>query len=123
MAEGRQKQKIPHRFILLASTAALGAAVFLAGPGGYVPMSLPASIASAHAADSTTAGPASFADLVAKVKPAVISVQVKVDASAKMTGMTGSEDEDEDNGGMPFAPGSPMERHFQQFGFQNGVRP
>jgi serine protease Do len=123
MAEGRQKQKIlsPHRLVLLTSTAALGAAILLAGPGRYVPMSLPASVASAHAADSTTTGPASFADLVAKVKPAVISVQVKVDESAKMTGMSGNED----NGAVPFAPGSPMERRFQQFGFQNSpsVRP
>jgi serine protease Do len=123
MAEGRKKQKIlsPHRLVLLASTAALGAAVLLAGPSRYVSTSLPASVASAHAADSTTAGPASFADLVAKVKPAVISVQVKVDESAKMTGMSGNED----NGAMPFAPGSPMQRRFPQFEFQNspGVRP
>ncbi len=117
MAQGRQPRKIlsPHRLVLLASTAVLGATVLLAGPGGYAPISLPTSVASARAADATVAGPPSFADLVAKVKPAVISVQVKVDESAKMTGMS----QNEDNGATPFAPGSPMEKYFQQFGFQN----
>lgn len=100
-----------HRLVLLASAAILGATMLFAGPGGYAPISVPSSIASAYAADSTVTHPASFADLVAKVKPAVISVRVKIDESAKMTGL---DQNDEEN--TPFTPGSPMQKFFQQFG-------
>jgi serine protease Do len=96
--------------------------MLVAGPGGYVPMSLPAWASSAHAAETGIPHPAGFADLVAKVKPAVISVRVKVDESAKMMSMNpGDEngDQNDDNNIIPFAPGSPMEKFFQQFGFQN----
>ncbi len=103
------------RLTLLASAAGLGMAVLLAGLGGYLPMNLPAWSFSAHAADTAIPRPAGFADLVAKVKPAVISVRVKIDESAKMMSMSPNDDE----GNMPFAPGSPMEKFFQQFGFQN----
>jgi serine protease Do len=62
------------RSLLLAGVAGLGVAVVIAGPslpqGG-----LPALTTPAHA--QTTARPAGFADLVEKVKPAVISVRVK----------------------------------------------
>jgi serine protease Do len=106
----------PRRLTLLASVAGLGVAMLVAGPGGYLPMTLPAWSSSAHAADATLPHPASFADLVAKVKPAVISVRVKIDESAKLASMDGPGDQD----AIPFAPGSPMEKFFQQFGFQNG---
>ena len=53
--------------------------MLVAGPGGYLPMSFPAWTSSAHAADTAIPHPAGFADLVAKVKPAVISVRVKID--------------------------------------------
>lgn len=53
----------------------------------------------------------SFADLVAKVKPAVISVRVKVDQSPEMMSM-----KEGDRGVIPFVPGSPMEKFFRQFG-------
>ena len=66
---------------LLASVAGLGVAVMVAGPGGYLPTRLPAWTSSAHASESMQ-HPTSFADLVAKVKPAVISVRVKIDESA-----------------------------------------
>ena len=103
------------RVTLLASVAGLGIAVLVAGPGGYVPVSLPAWASSATAADATSQHPASFADLVAKVKPAVISVRVKInDETAKPASMSGNEEEE-----IPIAPGSPMEKFFQQFGFQN----
>ena len=69
----------PRRLALLASAAGLSMAVLVAGPGGYLPLNLPAWTASAHAAETAQA-PAGFADLVAKVKPAVISVRVKIDA-------------------------------------------
>jgi serine protease Do len=89
MAESKKHRQFPpNRLILLASTAILGVTVLLAGPGGYSRFNLPASVPSAHAAESTFTHPASFADLVAKVKPAVISVRVKIDETAKMTGMS-----------------------------------
>jgi serine protease Do len=113
----QRKALTGRRLILLGSAAGLGVALLVAGPNGYLPMSLPAwtSSASAQAADTTMQHPASFADLVAKVKPAVISVRVKIDESANLTSM------DQNGGGdvIPFAPGSPMEKFFQQFGFQN----
>ena len=103
------------RLTLLASVAGLGIAMLAAGPGGYVPTRLPAWTSSATAADATSQYPASFADLVAKVKPAVISVRVKInDETAKPASMRGNEEER-----IPIAPGSPMEKFFQQFGSQN----
>jgi serine protease Do len=110
-SEKQRKIVPPHRPILLASTAILGATILFAGPGGYGPINIPSSVSSARAADSTVTHPASFADLVAKVKPAVISVRVKIDESAKVTGLDQNDQEK-----MPFAPGSPMQKFFQQFG-------
>jgi serine protease Do len=101
----------PRRLTLLASVAGLGIAVLLASPGGYLTASLPAHASSAHTVESPIPHPASFANLVAKVKPAVISVRVKI-YEPKMMGF----DERSDQGVIPFAPGSPMEKFFRQFG-------
>src|SRR5689334_8207504 len=98
--EKRNKTLPRHRLILLASAGVLGATMLFAGPGGYLPISMPSS--SARAAVSTVIQPASFADLVAKVKPAVVSVRVKIDESAKMTGLHQNDQEN-----IPFTPGSP----------------
>jgi serine protease Do len=98
------------RVTLLASVAALGAAVLLAGPGGYGAHNF--SSAPASAAETTAQHPAGFADLVAKVKPAVISVRVKIDAAAEPSLMQQNSDEN----AIPFEPGSPMYKFFQQFG-------
>ena len=54
-------------------------------------------------------GPAGFADLIAKVKPAVISVRVKVDESA-------TDDDGPNTSGQemqPFMQGSPFEQFFR----------
>jgi serine protease Do len=111
----RRRVLTARRLTLFASAAGLGVAMLVAGPGGYVQMHLPAWTPSAHAADATLPHPAGFADLVAKVKPAVISVRVRIDDSRQLTSMTkGGGDET-----IPFAPGSPMEKFFQQFGFPN----
>ena len=109
-----------HRLILLASAGILGAAVLFAGPGRYAPIAVPSSVSLARAADGMATSPASFADLVAKVKPAVISVRVKIDASAKMTGL----DQNEDEENTPLPPNSPMQKFFQQFGqnLPNGMQ-
>ena len=101
----------PRRFTLLASAAGLGFVVLMAGPGGYLTSSLPAWASPNQVAQTSVAGPMSFADLVAKVKPAVISVRVKVDQSPEMMSM-----KEGDRGVIPFVPGSPMEKFFRQFG-------
>ena len=110
----------PRRLTLLASVAGLGVAILVAGPGGYLPMSPTAWPSAARAADAATQHPPSFADLVAKVKPAVISVRVKVQELVNMTGMNDNDNEQMD----PFVPGSPMEKFFQQFGknLPNGMQ-
>jgi serine protease Do len=90
------------RIVLLATISCLAAGTVLAGSG--VQVRLPA-FSAAQAAESTQRM-AGFADLVDKVKPAVISVRVKVD-DAKMMSFDGS---------LPFPPNSPMERFFRRFG-------
>jgi serine protease Do len=108
----------PRRLTLLASAAVLGVAVIAAGPGHFNPMDLlgftqPAQAAAIDAAHAQA--PTGFADLVAKVKPAVISVRVKIEQA-----MSGSPMSDEN----PFPKDTPMWKFFQQFGFrgfQNGM--
>ena len=108
------------RVTLLATVAALGGAMLLASPGGYRPSSLAwTSAASAAATDSATQHPAGFADLVAKVKPAVISVRVKIDAAGDPQLMKEMQ-QNSDQEPIPFEPGSPMYKFFQQFGQQFG---
>jgi serine protease Do len=88
----------------------VGAALVLGGPLEYGRFA-----GQAHAATTQAQqGPAGFADLIAKVKPAVISVRVKVDQSADDdTPKTSGEDL------QPFMQGSPFEKFFRQFG-ENG---
>jgi len=112
-----RKSLTARRLVLLASVAGLGAAVLLAGPGGYH-AAAPAWISPASAADSTLQHPAGFADIVAKVKPAVISVRVKISAAETSLLQQNSDRDDQD--AVPFQPGSPMEKFFRQFGDQFG---
>jgi serine protease Do len=95
------------RIVLLATISGLAAGVVLAGSG--VQVQLP-HFSSVHAAESAQRI-AGFADLVDKVKPAVISVRVKVDTGAKTTNFDGN---------LPFPPNSPMERFFRRFGMPYG---
>ena len=81
--------------VLLACVAGLGIAAALGGPIAYrelttsaetVPLESPAMAARPHA----TAGlPAGFADLVAKVRPSVISIRVKIENSPVQSGDDG----------------------------------
>jgi serine protease Do len=105
----------PRRLALLASAAGLSLALLAAGPGGYLPLNLPAWTSAAHAAETTANAPG-FADLVAKVKPAVISVRVKIDGDAENGAMMQNERMDSDQSGSPF-------EQFKQFGFRipNGM--
>src|SRR5712692_4593995 len=93
------------RLVLLASTAGLGIAVLLGGPGNVPSLSALSTAALAQSAQR----PAGFADVVEKVKPAVISVRVKLDEGPQT-----SSDE-----GLPFPQGSPFDRFFRQFGAPN----
>jgi serine protease Do len=97
------------RLVLLASVASLGAAVLLIE--GVPRVSLPAFASAARAAE--VARPVGFADIVEKVKPAVISVRVKMDAGPNVT-LFGDDDQ------LP--PGSPFERFFKRFGAPDGGR-
>ncbi|MGD1038518.1 MAG: trypsin-like peptidase domain-containing protein, partial [Roseiarcus sp.] len=60
------------------------------------------------ASTQSSAGPASFADVVDRVKSSVVSVKVKVD--------DGGETDFEWQGMPHFPPGSPFDRFFKQFG-------
>ena len=99
---------------LLASVAGAGFAVLIAG-GPYTqgPV-LWISPAAAAETGAQPPGAPGFADLVARVKPAVIAVRVRLNNSAQLSSLS----EDRDNA-QPFRPGSPLERFFRQFGFEN----
>src|SRR5450755_3043542 len=80
------------RVILLATTiASLGAAALVIGPGlnlGGYPAALAQNLTEqAHKLQA----PVGFADIVEKIKPAVISVRVKVDGGAQTNGLTSDE--------------------------------
>jgi serine protease Do len=104
------------RIGLLATTiAGLGAAAFFVAPSLTSDSAFFAEPAHAQnlsqEAQKLGQRPVGFADIVAKVKPAVISVRVKID---KPAGVSLNEDD------APFPPGSPMERFFKRFGMPNG---
>ena len=119
MLPNNRKSFSARRLALLGSVAAVGTALLMGGPGGYH-ASLPAWTAAASAADSTMQHPSGFADIVTKVKPAVISVRVKIPASAEPAMMQQQRNDDEDQDAVPMVPGSPMEKFFKQFGDQFG---
>ena len=103
------------RFGLLATTiAGLGAAAFFVAPSLTPNTAFLAGPAHAQnlsqEAQKLPQHPVGFADIVAKVKPAVISVRVKIDRPA-----SSSLSSDEN----PFPPGSPMDRFFKRFGAPN----
>jgi serine protease Do len=106
----QQKILSARRLTLLGSVALVGATVAFAGPlnhrfsGAFWP---PA----AQAAEGQQ-GPAGFADLVAKVKPAVISVRVKIDEEAGSSGTNQNQEQIL----PPSLRGSPFEKFFRQFG-------
>jgi serine protease Do len=96
--------------LLTTAIAGVGAAAFFLAPNG-------GALGTAALAQNLTEKvqqlpqrPVGFADIVEKVKPAVISVRVKIERQAD------SSDASEDN---PFPPGSPFEKFFRQFGMPN----
>jgi serine protease Do len=94
------------RLVLLASVAAVGAGVLLAGPT-YPPVALNATPARAVEAMQPQAG---FADLIEKVKPAVISVRVKIEQAADQTDGSGNSRMEQ------FGDSEGLQRFFRQFG-------
>ncbi|MCP3381124.1 Do family serine endopeptidase [Bradyrhizobium sp. CCGUVB4N] len=99
----------PRRLALLGTVAALGVAVLAASPAS-TPFGVNSLISPAQAAESA-ATPPGFGDLVSKVKPAVISVRVKIDQDNDKSAMLQQNrmDQDED---------SPFDQFQRQFGFR-----
>jgi serine protease Do len=100
----------PRRLALLGTVAALGVAVLAAAPGGHSPLNVTAFASPAQAAEVNPTPPG-FADLVSKVKPAVISVRVKIDQDGDKSAMFQQNrmESDEDN---------PFDQFSRQFGFR-----
>jgi serine protease Do len=108
------------RLALLASAAGIAAIVTLAGPTAYNHVSLPW-MSSARAADTPSQQSGGFANLVAKVKPAVISVQVQFDEVANASDLS-SDNENSSQPGFPSdeAPGGMPQRHQKMIGAGSG---
>src|SRR5215467_7812475 len=93
----------PRRLGLLAGVAGLGVVGFLSGSSLAPTLKLPALNTAAYAQNIQR--PVGFADIVEKVKPAVISVRVKMDGGPRLMGFDA----------LPRAtPGSPMDRFFRR---------
>ncbi|MBR1179386.1 Do family serine endopeptidase [Bradyrhizobium sp. KB893862 SZCCT0404] len=101
----------PRRLALLGTVAALGVAVLAASPGSS-PFGMTSLVTPAHAAETAASTPPGFGDLVAKVKPAVISVRVKIDRDNDKSAMLQQNrmDSDEDS--------SPLDQFSREFGFR-----
>jgi len=110
------------RLALMATVAGLGLSALLVAPEFGPQSQLNALTAPAYAQNLQK--PAGFADIVEKVKPAVISVRVKV--GPRMMSFN-----DGDNNGqkgrdfrsMPLPPGSGLEQFFRRFGLPDGMMP
>ena len=90
------------RAALLGAVAAIALGAVVVETGAFAPITAVADT------QQTSAGPASFADVVDRVKSSVVSVKVK---------MADAGDAESDMQGMPhFPPGSPFERFFRDFG-------
>ncbi|BAT61206.1 putative periplasmic serine endoprotease DegP-like precursor [Variibacter gotjawalensis] len=105
--QARRKSIVSRGVAMLAAGAAIGALTIFAVPQSSQTNFL---VAPAHAQALATR-PASFADIVEKVKPAVFAVRVKVENASMGAEMDGN---------SPFPPGSPMERFYKRFGFGDG---
>jgi serine protease Do len=114
LAPQKSRALSARRLILLTTVAGLGLAAFFAAPGNQ--QNLPSWSGSALAQNvtqqaQTVARPVGFADIVEKVKPAVISVRVTMESPSPTLS--------EDQSSSPFPPGSQMERFFRRFGLPN----
>jgi serine protease Do len=87
--------------------AALLGAVALAALGGFAAETTVAPVSAAATSAQAPAGPASFADVVDRVKPAVVSVKVKLSDADQV--------DDEDSDGIPGLPDIPKNSPFYHF--------
>jgi serine protease Do len=106
------------RLALLATTiAGFGAAALFVAPHGTFQAGVIGTPAQAQdlsaRAQQLPQKPVGFADIVEKVKPAVISVRVKMERPGNAHLNNDNEEE------IPFPPGSPFERFFRRFGMPN----
>ncbi|MEA2953391.1 MAG: serine protease Do [Alphaproteobacteria bacterium] len=106
------------RLVLLATVAGLGLGTAFIAPQINSHTGISALSGSAFAQNVsqqavTVPRPVGFADIVEKVKPAVISVRVTMDGNSQTTGLDGQD-------ASPFPPGSQMERFFRRFGVPDG---
>ena len=103
----QQKKALSARRLVLLGTTVLGigGAAFAVSP--YTPsLTSPAQAQNLTQEAHSLPAPVGFADIVEKVKPAVISVRVKLGTDARANNVEG----------MQFPPGSPFERFFRRFG-------
>jgi serine protease Do len=101
---GQRRISCGSRRLASRRIAALTLGVWLVAIGAGA---LPASRGFAAAVDAANApSPTGFADIIERVKPAVVGVRVKVERGS-------SDDTQRD---LPFPPGSPLDRFFRQFG-------
>jgi serine protease Do len=121
MKETRSGRLAWRKLSLLASAATLAGAMLFAVPGGYLghggttPL-MTAARAAELTAPGDQAGPRGFADIVKNVKGAVMSVRVRL---KKATPSLSSDEGGNDQNNFAFPKGSPFERFFRDFGFQN----
>ena len=102
------------RLTLLGSVAVIGSALVLAGPLGYGRLATQAFAETQAPVTMNTQGPTGFADLVTKVKPAVISVRVRLDQADE------ADEGDANNQELPPSmKGTPFEKFFRQYDFPN----
>lgn len=87
----------------------LGAVAIVALTGAVANSFALAPDAPAQTQSQISAGPASFADVVDRVRGAVVSVKVNIIETA-------ASDDEEGQGRPQFQPGDPMERFFKRFG-------
>jgi len=99
------KRTLRQALLGAAAVAAIGGVAL--DNGAFTPS------AAIAASTQTSAGPASFADIVDRVKTSVVSVKVKLADG-------GDAESESDAPPMPhFAPGSPFDKFFKQFGMPN----
>jgi serine protease Do len=112
MTEGAPKSGtlFRRRLVLLAGVAGLSLSLLVGGSGFGPQTTAPALTNIAYA--QGVQRPVGFADIVEKVKPAVISVRVKMDASGNLMSFEGN---------SPLPPNSQMEQFFRRFGMPEGT--
>jgi serine protease Do len=111
--ETRRRILPARRLTLLGSVAIVGTALVFGG--GLVSGQLGAPAFAAPT--QVQSGPVGFADLIGKVKPAVISVKVKIDRGVEQSADSDSPQGNDDD--MQQFQGTPFEKFFRQYG-ENG---